>query len=67
MALKEIPLSGAGSEQLSFTAFELADAVAHLLRVRAQKKEANDDFNTEIKAIEKHIVKLSNEIQAAKK
>lgn len=65
MTLKEIPKSE--PEQLTFKAFELAETVAELLDLEFRKKEANEEFNIQIKALKKHIGKLSFEIQADKK
>ncbi len=65
MTLKEIPLNQ--PEQLSFKAFELAACVAQLLATEAKKKEANEDFNIQIKAYKKSIARLSAEIEDAKK
>ncbi len=70
MALKELnelPRDVPHTEQLTFTAFELADWVAQLLNTKADKKESNEAFNTEIKKIEKEITKLSKQIQANKR
>ena len=64
MALREVSLEG--PEQLSFKAFELAEAVAELIQVEAQKKDANEDFNIRIKALKKNIVRLSGEIKERK-
>ena len=64
MALKEIPLNE--GNQLTFKAFELAELVANLLRTKAAKAEANEEFNLQIKALEKHIYKLSAEIESEK-
>ena len=66
MALKEVSLIGE-PEQLSFKAFELADIVAELLSVEAEKKYANEDFNARIKACKRSIAQLSGEIKAAKR
>ena len=64
MALKEIPATG---EQLSFKAFELASVVAELLAVEAAKKEANEEFADQIKALKKSLARLSAEIEGSKK
>lgn len=64
MALKEIPLNQTGNEQLSFSAFRLADLVAENFRLQYEKKEAMDDFNLRLKALNKEISKLSAEIQS---
>ena len=63
MALKQIPPTKDGSEQLSFKAFELAEVVARLIRIEAEKKETNEEFNAEIKACKRSILKLSAEIE----
>lgn len=65
MALKEVPLGG--PEQLSFKAFELADAVAELLHTEAVKKDANEEWNIQIKALKKSIMRLSDEIEGQKR
>lgn len=64
MTLKEIPPGG--PEQLSFKAFELAELVARLIRTEQEKKDANEDFNMQIKACKKSIIKLSAEIEGSR-
>ena len=61
MSLKQIPLGG--TEQLSFKAFELAEVVARLLALEAEKKMANEKFNMQIKECKISIVELSAEIE----
>ena len=65
MALKEMSLDKQ-PEQLTFKTFELASLVAELLSTEAQKKEANEDFNTRIKALKKSIARTSSEIESAR-
>jgi hypothetical protein len=68
MALKQnFPDNPVRGEQLTFKAFELAEAVAALLAVEADKKETNDEFNVQIKAYKKRIVRLSDEIKQSRK
>jgi hypothetical protein len=66
MALKEVSMAKDNPEQLSFKAFELADCVRELLAIEYQKKEANEHWNIEIKALKKSIARLSGEIEASK-
>ena len=47
MPLKQIPQGN--PEQLSFKAFELAEVVARLIRIEAEKKMTNEKFNMQIK------------------
>lgn len=68
MGLKELPMEVTTENmQLTFLAFELADAVRELLKVELKKKFANQDFNDDIKALKKRIMKLSAEIPAERK
>lgn len=60
MALKELRVEG---EQLEFKAFRLADCVRDLLAIEYQKKEANEAWNIQIKALKKEIARLSAEIE----
>lgn len=46
-------------EQLEFPGIKLGELVRELIAIKDQKKEANDEFNTEIKAIEKQIKKIA--------
>lgn len=65
MALREIPLDQKeNGEQLMFKSMELAELVRALDGVEMQKKEANEDFNIQIKAYKKRIVKLAYEMKA---
>lgn len=57
MTLKELPKEN--QEQLTFKAFELAEVVRELDSVEVQKKEANEEWNTQIKALKKRMVKLA--------
>jgi hypothetical protein len=66
VALREIPLDNE-PEQLTFKAFELASTVAELIAIEARKKDANEDFNIQIKALKKSIVRLSGEIREGKR
>ena len=59
MSLKELPVKD--REQLTFKAFELAEIVRELDSVEVQKKEANEEWNTQIKALKKRMVRLANE------
>ena len=61
MTLKELPTEN--REQLTFKAFELAEVVRELDNVETQKKEANEEWNVEIKALKKRMVKLAYEVQ----
>ena len=61
MPLKQIPQGN--PEQLSFKAFELAEVVARLLALEAEKKMANEKFNMQIKECKMVIVELSAEIK----
>ena len=63
--LKEMPITE--PEQLTFKAFELASLTAELLDIEYRKKEANDDFNIQIKALKKSIGKLAYEIKNERK
>lgn len=68
MAIREISMEvKPDGEQLTFLAFELADAVRELLQVELNKKFANQDFNDDIKALKKRIMKLSAEIPGDRK
>jgi len=58
MTLKELPVD---REQLTFKAFELAEVVRELDSVEIQKKEANEEWTAEIKALKKRMIKLANE------
>ena len=59
MMLKELPTEN--REQLTFKAFELAEVVRELDNVETQKKEANEEWNVEIKALKKRMIRLANE------
>ena len=61
MTLKELPTEN--NEQLTFKAFELAETVRELDNVETRKKEANEEWNVEIKALKKRMVKLAYEVQ----
>lgn len=63
MALKEMTGGMKDPEQLTFKAFELAEVVRALDLVEAQKKEANENWNIEIKALKKRMIRLANEIK----
>jgi hypothetical protein len=65
MTLKEVPLHGEGG-QLSFKAFELADCVSDLLKIEYEKREANEAWNIQIKALKKTITRLSDEFETEK-
>ena len=59
MTLKELPKEN--SEQLTFKAFELAEVVRDIDSVETVKKEANEGWNMELKALKKRMVKLAYE------
>ena len=61
MGLKELPPKDA--EQLTFKAFELAEVVRELDSVETQKKEANEEWTAQIKALKKRMIKLANEVK----
>ena len=59
MTLRELPKEN--QEQLTFKAFELAEVVLELDSVEIQKKEANEEWTAQIKALKKHMIRLANE------
>ena len=59
MGLKELPKEN--QEQLTFKAFELAEVVRELDNVETQKKEANEEWTAQIKALKKRMIRLANE------
>ena len=59
MTLKELPKEN--SEQLTFKAFELAEVVRELDSVEVEKKEANEEWTAQIKALKKRMIRLANE------
>ena len=60
MTLKELPREN--QEQLTFKAFELAEVVRELDSVEIQKKEANEEWTAQIKALKKKAFRLAREI-----
>ena len=64
MALKE--MSAKDPEQLTFKAFELAEVVRELNSVEIAKKEANEEWTAQIKALKKRMFRLAQECEAAK-
>ena len=67
MALSEIPLADKESgEQLMFVSMELAELVRALDSVEVQKKDANYEWNAQIKAYKKRILKLAYEMNVPK-
>ena len=50
-------------EQLTFKAFELAEVVREIDGIETQKKEANEEWTAQIKALERRVVKLAYEVQ----
>ena len=63
MALKEMTGGTKDPEQLTFKAFELAEVVREIDSVEVQKKEANEDWNMQLKALKKRMVKLAYEVK----
>ena len=61
MGLKEMPAKD--GEQLTFKGFELAEVVRALDDVEIQKKEANEEWNVEIKALKKKMIRLAREMK----
>ena len=61
MALREIPTKD--PEQLTFKAFELAEVVREIDGIETQKKEANEEWTAQIKALKRRMVKLAYEVQ----
>ena len=64
MALKEIPLKA--GEQLMIPAIELGEVVREIERVEIIKKEANEDWNTQLKALKKSMFRLAREMRGDK-
>ena len=64
MALKE--MSAKDPEQLTFKAFELAEVVRELNNVEIIKKEANEQWSVQIKALKKLMFKLAQECEVVK-
>ncbi len=54
-------------EQLEFKAFRLAETVSALLKVEAEKKEADYEWNVRIKALKKSMMQLSDEIESQRR
>ena len=65
MALKEMPSGTKDPEQLTFKAFELAEAIRDMIGVETAKKEANEEWNIQLKALKKRMVKLAYEVKDA--
>lgn len=65
MTLVDITAPTKDGEQLTFKAFQLAEVVRELDSVEIEKKEANENWNIQIKALKKHIVKLAYECEKA--
>lgn len=63
MTLREVPLDQANGEQLVFKSIELAECIRQLDSIEVQKKEANDEWNVQIKAYRKKILKLAYEMK----
>lgn len=53
-------------EQLEFPGIKLGELVRELIALQEQKKETNDEFNTEIKALQKKIKKIAYEMAELK-
>lgn len=53
MALKEIPLKE--GEQLMFAAVELGEVVREVASIEFAKKEANEEWNIQLKALKKRM------------
>ena len=63
MAIKEMTGGTKDPEQLTFKAFELAEVVREIDSVETQKKEANEEWNIQLKALKKRMVKLAYEVK----
>lgn len=63
--LKEIPIGD--REQLMLPAIELGEVVREIGRIEIQKKEANEDWNIELKALKKRMFKLADEMKGKTK
>lgn len=60
MALKEMPLKT--GEQLTFVAIELGETVREIERIEIAKKEANEEWAIELKALKKRMFKLAHSL-----
>jgi hypothetical protein len=49
-------------EQLEFPGIKLGELVRELIAVQEQKKEANEEFNADIKSLQKQIKKIAYEM-----
>ena len=61
MTLREIPAKD--NEQLTFKGFELAEVIREIDSVEQDKKEANENWTTELKALKKKAIRLANEMK----
>jgi len=58
MGVKEIPLKG--GEQMTFTAIELGEVVREMWDIEVTKKEANSEWNDQLKQLKKRSIKLAD-------
>lgn len=59
MPIRSIPLDKEGGTQLMFTAVELGEVVREIGAVEFAKKEANEEWTAQLKALKKRMFALA--------